>query len=74
MTTLASNQKKPKSLPKNWPKSTEADLIARPNRIVHIGNVNDVVDDVDADDENDSDVFIRIMVMMICSYGKCYIY
>lgn len=56
MTTLASNQKKPKSLPMNWPKSTEADLIARPNRIVHIGNVNDVVDD---------DVLMMLMMKMI---------
>lgn len=40
MTTITTNQKKRKSLPKNWPKSTEADLIARPNRIVQIGNVN----------------------------------
>lgn len=43
MTTIATNQKKPKSLPKNWPKSTEADLIARPNRVVQIGNVNYIV-------------------------------
>ncbi len=43
MTTTATNQKKPKSLPRNWPKSTEADLIERPNRIVQIGNVNLIV-------------------------------
>ncbi len=29
--------KKPSSLPRNWPKSTAADIEAKPQRIVHIG-------------------------------------